>query len=131
MRKLNRIHLLAFVLLAGAAVTSIAIGSQQAQSAQPLPPMLTAREIEIFEISQAVDITSNPAALTVIPRVPSSQAVDIASRHLGRGQTNVRILHAVARPIHDLPARSVWIVMFAGGTLPVLGPAGNTVAPRE
>ena len=132
MRKLSRGHLLAGGLLAGLAVVGLVAtaAAPQAASAQPLSPMLTARELSMFEISQALDVTSNPGALTVAPVVSSSQAIDIASKHLGRAQANVRLLHALAKPIHENPVRSVWIVMFAGGNLPILGPAANTISPR-
>lgn len=130
MRKLTHKQLLSILVLLVSAFAAVTIGVRQAASAQPLPPMLSVQEMAIFEISQAIDVTSNPAALRIVPPLPASQAVDIASHHLGRASTNVRVLHAMAKPIHGLPARSVWIVMFSGGTLPVLGPAGNTLAPR-
>jgi hypothetical protein len=132
MRKLGRAHLIAagLVLGFGVAVLIATANASTVMSAQPLPPMLTPQQMTVFEITQALDVSSNPGALTVPPVVSSSQAIDIASRHLGRSQTNVRLLHALAKPIHEYPARSVWIVMFAGGALPVLGPAGNTITPR-
>jgi hypothetical protein len=90
--------------------------------------MLTADELKQFEISQVSDVTDDPSAVANVP-ISYAQAVDIASKHLGRPSTNVRVLHGSARAIHALPEQSVWIVLFAGGNLPALGP-GSALTPR-
>ena len=125
MRKLTGREAILGVVVASVAVFAI-VTARPSDSAQ-LPPMFTSDELTQFEISQVADVTDQPTA--VASSVGYAQAVAIASAHLGRPSTNVRVLHGSAKPIHALPERSVWIVMFAGGNLPALGP-GSAASPR-
>jgi len=130
MRKLKRrAFLFALALSVPIAAGLILATEHPSESAQPLPPMLTAEELKQFEILQAADVTGNAAAVSPAPAISYDQAIAIAAKHLGRATTNVRVLHGSAKPIHDQAARSVWIVMFAGGTVPALGPK-NSHTPR-
>ena len=122
MRELKPRPLLGLTVAALVTVSILALARPSA-SAPPLPPMMTADEQKQFGVVQVVDVTDDPTVVAA-PALPAAQAVDLAGKHLGRSDRNVRLLHGSAKPIHEQPARSVWIVLFTGGNLPVLGPAG-------
>jgi hypothetical protein len=91
--------------------------------------MMSAAEQEQFGITSANDVTADPSAVTPAPKVSASEAVKIAATHVGFQQANARILHGTARPIAAEPDRSVWVILFGGGDLPVLGPPGRPPQP--
>lgn len=122
MREL-RMGRLVGLTVAALATLSILVFARPSASALPLPPMMTADEMTQFGIVQVTDVTDDPGVVAP-PALSSAQAIDLAAKHLSRSDRNVRLLHGSAKPIHEQPARSVWIVLFTGGNLPVLGPSG-------
>jgi hypothetical protein len=122
MRELRTSAALGLTIAALATLSIVALARPSA-SAAPLPPMMTADELKQFGIVQVADVTDDPSVVAP-PALPSAQAIDLAAKHLGRSDRNVRLLHGSAKPIYEQPARSVWIVLFTGGNLPVLGPPG-------
>ena len=90
---------------------------------------MTTEELQQFGIADARDVTRDSSHVAPAPAVNSARAVTIAANHIGFHPTNARILHGVVRSPSTQADRSVWVVLFGGGELPVLGPASRPSQP--
>lgn len=72
-------------------------------------PVLSAHDQQ--ELMLSFDGSTGPTA-----KVTSDQATAVASMYLGRQDQPVQVLHGQAPRIADEAARSVWIVLYAGGS---------------
>lgn len=95
----------------------------------PMPSPMSAEDQQMFGITNANDVTTDPSKLTPAQAASASQAVKTAAAHIGIQAANARILHASVRVIAAEPDRSAWVVLFGGGDLPVLGPPGQSPRP--
>lgn len=94
------------------------------------PPLASAADLQMFGLTATTDVTDNPVALNASStKVTSDDAVNIAAQWLSRGSTTgVRVLHGPATPVESEPERSVWVILFPGGELPVIGPPGASTS---
>lgn len=95
----------------------------------PMPRMMSEEEQRSFGISNASDVTGDPSVVTPAPAITHTEAVRIAGAHVAFEPRNARILRAAVRRFSDQAERSVWVILFGGGELPVLGPAGRPTQP--
>ena len=120
------------VMMTAAAVALLVAAMGATAHATPnLPPSMTARELSVFMVEQAIEIadpssdTIATAAKGTCPLTPAA-AVEIARAETGRigADDPVRVYRADAHPIVSLPLRPVFVILFVGGEAPQGGPSG-------
>ena len=109
----------AAALLALFVLGAVALGSTAAAETSPV---ISANDLAVFRIHNAVDVTAQPDSAMPDTGVSRAAAITTAQQEVGPGLKEVGVMHAKAAQFVDGAERSVWVVIFSGGVMPFDGP---------